>query len=50
MVIIEGKDEMVTLLSSSSYQMARERAETIAAFAGLCCHDEVQENNFNSSV
>ena len=44
-VIIEGGDEMVTLFSSGSYSVARERAETIAMFVNLKCHDEVQENN-----
>lgn len=43
MVIIEGEDEMVSLLSSGSYSVARERAETIAAFVQLNCNDEVQE-------
>ncbi len=43
MVFIEGEDEMVTLFTSSSYSVARERAETIAAFVSLDCNDEVQE-------
>ena len=46
-VVIEGEDEMITLLSSSTYSVARERGETIAAFAQIDCNDEVQKQNTN---
>ncbi len=50
MVFIEGEDEMVTLLTSSSYSVARERAETIAAFVPLYCNDEVQESQASNKT
>ncbi len=41
-VILEGEDDTVTLLSSRSYSLVRERTDKIAAFIPLHCDDEVQ--------
>ena len=44
-VILQGGNTTVTLLSSSSYSEVREQAEKIGAFVPLECHDEVQETS-----
>lgn len=40
-VMVQGGTTSVTLLTSHSYQTAREQAEKISAFLPLECHDEV---------
>jgi hypothetical protein len=42
-VIVQGGNTTVTLLSSHSYAVAREHADKIAAFLPFDCHDEVQD-------
>lgn len=42
-VIIQGGNTTITLLSASSHAVAREQAEKIGAFLPFDCDDEVQE-------
>ena len=44
-VIVQGGNTTITLLSSHSYSVARDQADKIGAFIPLECDDEVQETS-----